>query len=127
MLRRRGAGQHTEATETHMPYKDVWSSSVVKVHEAPCHVETNQVVDADESQHNVGPLMDVGPTFGGMEGVIHELYAHQAQEESDDVEVDVHEHKALYDVHSADPEKHLRKSLSFLICCLPPNVVVVQD
>ena len=76
MLRRRGAGQHTEATETHMPYKDVWSSSVVKVHEAPCHVETYQVVDANESQHNVGPLMDVGPTLGGMEGVIHELDAH---------------------------------------------------
>ena len=125
MLGSRGASQHAESAEAHVPYKDVWPAPVVEVHEAPSHVETYKVVDAYEAEHYIGPLVDVWPAFGGVQGVVHELDAHQAQQECDDVEVDVHEDKALNDVHSADAKEYFGHRLSFLVCCLTPHVVVV--
>ena len=125
MLRSRGASQHAESAEAHVPYKDVWPAPVVEVHKAPSHVETYKVVDAYEAEHYIGPLVDVWPAFGGMQGVVHELDTHQAQQECDDVEVDVHEHKALNDVHPTDAKEYLGHRLSLLVCYLTPHVVVV--
>ena len=39
------------------------TQAVVEVHKAPSHIETYKVVDAYETEHYIGPLVDVWPAF----------------------------------------------------------------
>ena len=83
-----------------MPYNNVLSSSVMHIYQFPDHVEAKQIVETNKDKHDISPLMNICFAICWVKSVVHELNAHKAQEESNDVEVCVHEDKAFDYINS---------------------------
>ena len=83
-----------------MPNNNVLPSSVMHIYQLPYHVEAKQIVETNKDKHYISPFVNILFAIGRMKSVVHELDAHQAQKESNDVEVCVHEDKAFDYINS---------------------------